>query len=106
MNPYLLGLVPVGLAFAGLAWWRRRAEAELGAMGLAWFVSTYVPFYLASMLGQRVTYLFYFLPTLPAVALAGSAFLLKTGLARPVLWIYLAAVLVGFYSFFPFKLVP
>jgi dolichyl-phosphate-mannose-protein mannosyltransferase len=106
MNPYVLQLWPLGLAFAVWEWWRRRRGAELGALSLAWFVMTYAPFVAASLIGQRISYLFYFLPTLPAVVLAGSYFLLRAGLPRPVTWAYLAAVLLGFYGYFPFKPVP
>jgi dolichyl-phosphate-mannose-protein mannosyltransferase len=103
MNPYVLHLLPFGLAFAAYVWWRRRSEGDLGALALAWFVATYLPFFATTLLGQRISYLFYFLPTLPAVALAGSCFLLKAGLPRIVLWIYLVSVLLGFYGYFPFK---
>ena len=41
-----------------------------------------------------------------AVAFAGSYFLLEAGLPRIVLWVYLGAVLLGFYGYFPFKPVP
>ncbi len=105
MNPAVLLLWPFGLAFAAYAWWRRRPEAEVGSLALAWFVATYVPFCAATLLEQRVAYLFYFLPTLPAVALAGSSFLLGTRLPRPVPWACLAAVLIGFCAYFPFKLI-
>ena len=40
------------------------------------------------------------------MALAGSYFLLRAGLPRPVTWVYLGAVLLGFYGYFPFKPVP
>jgi dolichyl-phosphate-mannose-protein mannosyltransferase len=106
MNPYVLQLWPLGLAFVAWEWWRRRPGARLGALALAWFVMTYAPFLAASLIGQRISYLFYFLPTLPAVVLAGSYFLLRAGLPRPVTWAYLAAVLLGFYGYFPFKPVP
>jgi predicted membrane-bound dolichyl-phosphate-mannose-protein mannosyltransferase len=103
MNPFVLHLWPLGLACAAWTWWQRRPGAALGALGLAWFACTYLPFYVATLLGQRLTYLFYFLPTLPAVALAGGYFLVATGLPRLFLWLYLAAVLLGFYGYFPFK---
>lgn len=106
MNPYVLQLWPLGLGFAAWAWWHHRSGARLGALALAWFLMTYMPFFATTLLGQRISYLFYFLPSLPAVALAGSYFLLHAGLPRVVLWVYLAAVLLGFYGYFPFKPVP
>jgi dolichyl-phosphate-mannose-protein mannosyltransferase len=106
MNPYVLPLLPPGLAFAASAWWRRRPGADLGALALAWFAGMYLPFVAASLLQHRISYLYYFLPSLPAVAVAGSYFLLEAGLPRIVLWAYLGAVLLGFYGYFPFKPVP
>ena len=64
---------------------------------------TYLPFYAAAIIGQRISYLFYFLPTLPAVALASSYFLHGTPVPRVVRWAYVAAVLLAFYGYFPFK---
>jgi dolichyl-phosphate-mannose-protein mannosyltransferase len=103
MNPFVLQLWPLGLAFVGCAWWWRRPGAELGALALAWFACTYLPFCAAALLAQRISYIHYFLPTLPAVALAVSFFVLKTGLPRLVVWAYLAAVLLGFFGYFPFR---
>jgi predicted membrane-bound dolichyl-phosphate-mannose-protein mannosyltransferase len=103
MNPYVLQLWPLGLAFAAYAWWGRRPGADLSALALAWFACTYLPFYAASLFGQRISYLFYFLPTLPAVALMGGHFLLEAGLPRLVIGVYVLAVLLGFYGYFPFK---
>jgi hypothetical protein len=73
---------------------------------LAWFAVIYAPFVAGSLIGQRISYIFYFLPVLPAVVLGGSLFLLRPGLPPPVRWVYLAAVLLGFYGYFPFKPVP
>jgi predicted membrane-bound dolichyl-phosphate-mannose-protein mannosyltransferase len=103
MNPFVLGLWPFALSF-GLTWWLARGKrAELGAFSLAWFLWTYTPFYLTTILGQRIAYLFYFLPTQPAIALAGGGFLHGANLPRLAIWVYLAAVLLGFYGYFPFK---
>jgi hypothetical protein len=106
MNPYVLLLLPLGLSFVAYAWWRRSPEAPLAAFALSWFACAYLPFWGFTIFGQRISYLFYFLPTLPAIALAGSCFLLKAGLPRPVTWAYLAAVLLAFYGYFPFRPVP
>jgi dolichyl-phosphate-mannose-protein mannosyltransferase len=103
MNPYVLHLLPIGITFGLWAWWRRRKGGQLGAMAFAWLVATYLPFFAASIYGQRISYIFYFLPSLPAVTLAGSYFLMEVGLPRVVLWVYLAFVLLGFYGYFPFR---
>ena len=106
MNPFVLELWPLALPFVAFAWWKRRPGAELGALALAWFAVNYLPFVIISLIGQRISYLFYFLPTLPAVVLAGSFFLLNIGLPRIVIWTYVGAVLLAFYGYFPFKPVP
>jgi dolichyl-phosphate-mannose-protein mannosyltransferase len=106
MNPYVLQLLPLGLGFAGYVWWRRCSGADLSALALAWFAFNYLPYCAAWIFGQRISYIFYFLASLPAVALAGSHFLLQSRLPRAVVWVYLAAVLFGFYGYFPFKPVP
>jgi dolichyl-phosphate-mannose-protein mannosyltransferase len=103
MNPYVLGLLPLGLGFAGWVWWCRRPGRRAAALALAWFAATYLPFCVAAVASQRVMYLFYFLPTLPAVTLAGSLLLVGSGLPRPVLWCYLAVVLFASYGYFPFR---
>jgi hypothetical protein len=66
----------------------------------------YLPFVAAYVFGHRISYLFYFLPSMPAVALGGAYFLLHGGLPRPVVWVYLGAVLLAFYGYFPFKPIP
>jgi predicted membrane-bound dolichyl-phosphate-mannose-protein mannosyltransferase len=104
MNPFVLMLWPLSLSFAGWAWWRRRPGGAAGAFALAWFTANYLPFYATTLLGQRISYLFYFLPALPAVVLASSYLLFASGLPRIVAWAYLAAVLAGFYGYFPFKM--
>jgi dolichyl-phosphate-mannose-protein mannosyltransferase len=104
MNPFVLMVWPLSLSFAGWAWWRRQPQGTVGAFALAWFGANYLPFYATTLLGQRISYLFYFLPALPAVVLASSYLLFASGLPRIVAWAYLAAVLAGFYGYFPFKM--
>lgn len=106
MNPFVLALWPFALAVAAHAWWKREPLADAGALVLAWFAAVYAPFVAGSLVGQRISYIFYFLPVLPAVVLGGSLFLLRPGLPATVRWVYLAAVLLGFYGYFPFKPVP
>ena len=106
MTPYVLQLLPLGLSCAAWAWWRRRTGAAVGAWSLAWFLCTFLPFCAASLFGQRVVYLYYVLPSLPAIALSGSYFLTNVGLPRFAIWIYVLAVLASFYGYFPFWRAP
>jgi hypothetical protein len=102
MNPLVIGAAPL---FAGwAAWMLFRTGDRLAAWALSWLAATYLPYYPLALLGHRITYLYYFLPTLPAVAAAGALCLRR--LPIPATLAYMAAVLVGFAALFPFRDVP
>jgi hypothetical protein len=103
MNPYVLALLPPGLAFAAWAWWRQKSGSSAGAFAVALFLTTFLPYVVIALASQRIMYIFYFLPTLPAVALGGSLFILRSGLPGIVRWSLIGAVLLGFVGSFPFK---
>jgi dolichyl-phosphate-mannose-protein mannosyltransferase len=104
MNPVLLGLV--WLAFPAAAWlaWRRRSTLALWSLG--WAAANYLPFLALAILQSRITYIYYFLPVIPALAVAVALLLLRSGLPRFVLWPYLAAYVVGVIAYFPFRQLP
>ncbi len=94
LNPFLIFLAPLALL---------AVRNRLGVLALAWFAAVYLPFFALEALG-RVSYIFYFLPAVPAVAIA-LALLLERLPAIPR-WGYLGVYLLGFASLFPFRIIP
>ena len=101
LNPYLAFLAPLAIGFA---WWSAwRSADRVAALCCCWAVATYLPFFPLAATG-RVSYLFYFLPTVPAVAMAIAH--LMDRFPAAVRGCFLAAYMFGFASLFPFRVLP
>ena len=104
MNPMLVG--PLLLAFAmtlGYAW---RSGNRLAAWAIVWGLASWLPYVLLVLVSHRVTYIFYFLPVIPAVAAALAVLLWRSGLPRWIGGVYTVAYVIGFLAYFPFRQVP
>ena len=104
MNPLVIFFALPALAYAAHAAVKRRSD--LAIMALLLFAVTYLPYWPAAMVAHRISYLFYFLPTFPAVAMAAAQLMHAPQLPRAVRWAYIGAVLLAFYGYFPFRTIP
>jgi dolichyl-phosphate-mannose--protein O-mannosyl transferase len=77
-------------------------ETKLALLSLIWFSWNYFP-YLALFAAGRVTYPFYFIPALPAVAMGASYFLTWKSVPRYARFLYVAGAFLFFFLFFPDK---
>jgi hypothetical protein len=77
-------------------------ETKLALLCLIWFSWNYFP-YLALFAAGRVTYPFYFIPALPAVAMGASYFLTRKWVPSYTQVLYVAGAFIFFFLFFPDK---
>jgi hypothetical protein len=101
MNPIIIGSAPLGVAFT--LWRAWTAREGLATWAIIWIAANYLPYYPLTILDQRISYIYYFLPTMPAVAIALALFLRKGGLPWLVTTAFLVSVFVGFIGYFPFR---
>jgi predicted membrane-bound dolichyl-phosphate-mannose-protein mannosyltransferase len=104
LNPLLAGAIPLAsLMTVWLAWRTGSVAARWAAV---WAAANYLPFVALTLIGGRVTYIYYFLPVIPAAAVMVALLLLRSGLPRLVLWGYVVVYAFGFAAYFPFRQLP
>jgi 4-amino-4-deoxy-L-arabinose transferase-like glycosyltransferase len=104
MNPVLLGALPLAMTFTLWSAWR--SGSMLARWSVVWAAANYLPYVFLAVVAQRVTYIYYFLPVVPAVAVAIAILLRRSNLPRSVMWGFVAVYVVGFVAYFPFRQVP
>ena len=103
-NPAVLFAAVPAAAWAVRAALRRRDD--LSFLVLAIWGATFLPLCLATFHSNRLSYVYYFLPTLPAVALGAADLSEQPLVPRALAWAWLLAILFGFAAGFPFRGLP
>lgn len=84
----------------------RKRNSQLDILILAWIIGTYSPYLAISLFVQRIVYPFYFINTVPALALGLAALGQSYTCKKPVkylLALILISVLAWFFWYFPVK---
>lgn len=77
-------------------------DLRLASFALILFAWSYVP-YLFLLLAGRVTYPFYFLPAVPAIAVGASYWVTRSWFPRWLMVVYVVMTFVFFFIYFPEK---
>jgi predicted membrane-bound dolichyl-phosphate-mannose-protein mannosyltransferase len=104
MNPFIIFMTIPAIAYAAYRYVARNSQIALFL--LCWFAMTYLPYFPLAYLSHRISYIFYFQNTVPAVAGSIALILNNDRLPRTPVILYLLLVLVGFSWYFPFKKIP
>jgi len=97
--PLLLALfVSLGVAI--------RTGHRLATWAIVWGLANWLPYVMLVLVSHRVTYIFYFLPVVPAVGVVLAVLLWRSNLPRWVGGAYAVAYVIGFLAYFPFRQVP
>jgi 4-amino-4-deoxy-L-arabinose transferase-like glycosyltransferase len=108
-NPVIVWMVYVWLPYAiyqavkGRHWRTTLTEANRASGFIAiWFLWAYVP-YIPLWLYGRVTYPFYLLPAIPALAAGAAYFVTRPWFPRKIAIVYLVGAFAIFFIYFPSK---
>ena len=107
ISPPILLLAIPALLYAAVGVVRRRRSAdEVGVVGLAWFLGTYLPFVAASLIESRTSYLYYMVIVMPGIYLAVANLIARIGPRRKIVWVWMACVLAAAVVLYPFTPLP
>jgi hypothetical protein len=108
ISPPILLLAVPALLLASRAIVRRhlRYEHEVGLVGLAWFLGTYLPFVAASLIESRTSYLYYMVIVMPGIYLVVADLIARVGPQRKLVLLWMAGVVVAAVVLYPFTPLP
>ncbi|MGN6872808.1 MAG: glycosyltransferase family 39 protein [Solirubrobacteraceae bacterium] len=108
ISPPILLLAVPALLFAARPVVRRdlRSANEVGLVGLAWFLGTYLPFVAASLIESRTSYLYYMVIVMPGIYLVVADLIARIGAERKLVLLWMAGVVVAAVVLYPFTPLP
>jgi predicted membrane-bound dolichyl-phosphate-mannose-protein mannosyltransferase len=108
ISPPILLLAVPALLLAARAVIRRhlRYEDEVGLVGLAWFLGTYLPFVAASLIESRTSYLYYMVIVMPGIYLVVADLIARIGPRRKLVLVWMAGVVAAAVVLYPFTPLP
>jgi dolichyl-phosphate-mannose-protein mannosyltransferase len=112
ISPPILLLAIPALLYAGrglpAAWAGRvrRAGDEVGIVGLAWFLGTFLPFVALSLIESRTSYLYYMVIVMPGVYVAVADLIARIGPGRKLVLLWMACVVAAAVVLYPFTPLP
>ena len=77
-------------------------RGDVGLLGLAWFVGTWVPFELLSVLYSRTSYLYYMVIVMPGIYIAVAELIARARVSWKLVSVFVLAVLVAAVVMYPF----
>jgi predicted membrane-bound dolichyl-phosphate-mannose-protein mannosyltransferase len=100
----VVALVSVVRQPARDSWWW--APDEVGVVGLAWFLGTYLPFVFSSLLESRTSYLYYMVIVMPGIYLAAADLVRRIGWDRKLVLAWMGCVFAAAVVMYPFTPLP
>jgi predicted membrane-bound dolichyl-phosphate-mannose-protein mannosyltransferase len=84
---------------------RRRAD-DVGLVGLAWFLGTYLPFVALSLIESRTSYLYYMVIVMPGIYIVVADLIAGIGARRKIALFWMACVVAAAVVLYPFTPLP
>ena len=104
LNPLLIGAVPLAALFT--AWYALRTRSQLAIWAITWTLANYVPYLFLAVFTNRIMYIYYALPLVPALAAGVALLLVRSGLPSLLRWGFVLAYFAGFIAYFPYRQIP
>ncbi len=100
MNYYVIFAAPLALLYAAQQAWK--VHSPLGTFAVASLIGNFVPIFMAWAVMSRTSYIYYMLPSLPAIACALA--LAMYAVPRMIRWGFVVLVLYAFIFSYPIRL--